>query len=637
VLTLAGLTLRGGRIGLALQLGAQASLTRSRVLGQGLRALQVADTFSRLDGADLVLGPLAPDTGDFQQHLLVDREGVASLERVHTLALDGSVAMARVEGSHVMLADVAMSPVRLRGHGLLQVQEGARLDGARLALRGYPNAAIVSSSGARVTVEDVHISDPLEQEGISTGVGLVAGDGFLRAERVSMVRARDVGALVIGAGAVLELESSTIRDMALRFGGVQGAGVDVLEGAQATLRNVRLEGLYGHGVQVERDSRILLQDVLLADVSPAERPESGVAVQAVWGEAVLERVHVLRATNEGVLSVGEGATVSISDSLIEAIRQNVDPVLGIGLASADGGALSARRVRIVDSYGGAAVENGMASLSLERCVISDMAPGAEGKAGFGVLVVDGGQLNVSGSRIERVHNAGALVQEEGTHAELASTVIRDVAVGRFDTVGRGVSVSLGASVSALRVLIERVVEGGIVQHGGTLDANDLWIRDVRANGAGFATGLLLWEDATANLQRLVLTDMVGAGLSVVEDSTAIGDHLYVGPVASGPVVFAGSGRPVAYGLQVAGRGSLDLSHAVMDGGGFGFFEHAGELRLHDAVIVRQLDAASVSSGLGVLELERVWMLNNAIDDVIVDTSLPSTAALPPPTPVGLDL
>jgi hypothetical protein len=93
-----------------------------------------------------------------------------------------------------------------------------------------------------------------------------------------------------------------------------------------------------------------------------------------------------------------------------------------------------------------------------------------------------------------------------------------------------------------------------------------------------------------------------------------------------------TGAAVAYGLHAASGCVLDVTRALIDTGGYGFFGASGTIGVHHGIITSQLDAAGASSNAMIM-LDDVRAFGNARDDVIQQADLPSAASLSPPSPV----
>src|SRR5262249_28263813 len=97
-----------------------------------------------------------------------------------------------------------------------------------------------------------------------------------------------------------------------------------------------------------------------------------------------------------------------------------------------------------------------------------------------------------------------------------------------------------------------------------------------------------------------------------------------------------SGRVVAYGLHVGADCEINATHAVVDRGGFGFFNAGGVLTLRGGLISNQLVAAGAAHAQDrsrAVVLDGVDYANNHSDAVLWDLDLPEAASLPPPTGV----
>jgi hypothetical protein len=79
---------------------------------------------------------------------------------------------------------------------------------------------------------------------------------------------------------------------------------------------------------------------------------------------------------------------------------------------------------------------------------------------------------------------------------------------------------------------------------------------------------------------------------------------------------------------------IDATRAVLDNGGFGFFNASGAITLRQGLISRQSDGAGavgLASTDGATTMEDVSFLDNATDAVTRRSDLPTASELPAPT------
>jgi hypothetical protein len=94
------------------------------------------------------------------------------------------------------------------------------------------------------------------------------------------------------------------------------------------------------------------------------------------------------------------------------------------------------------------------------------------------------------------------------------------------------------------------------------------------------------------------------------------------------------GRMVAYGLHAGPGCTIDATRAVLDNGGFGFFNASGAITLRQGVISDQAEGAGavdLATPEHATTLEGVSFLDNASDVVTRRSDLPTASELPAPT------
>jgi hypothetical protein len=166
------------------------------------------------------------------------------------------------------------------------------------------------------------------------------------------------------------------------------------------------------------------------------------------------------------------------------------------------------------------------------------------------------------------------------------------------TFGRGLEISNNARVNVVGLLVEDSHEIGVAAVDGenSLTGTDVLIRGVRPSGRGFGVGFYAVSRGGANLRRLAIVDVEGAGVAAVPTemyprSVVSVQNLYVRGVAPSTVRFDPSGTTgmrvgddVSYGL-FADLGTLvDVQRALIEGTHYGYYNASGTMILRQGVI-----------------------------------------------------
>ncbi|MBW2463184.1 MAG: hypothetical protein JRH11_16150, partial [Deltaproteobacteria bacterium] len=158
---------------------------------------------------------------------------------------------------------------------------------------------------------------------------------------------------------------------------------------------------------------------------------------------------------------------------------------------------------------------------------------SDGSHGRALSLSQGASATVSRAVFEDNLEIGVFVQGEGTEATLEDTVVRRVTPGlRFGgaETGIGVTIEVGAAVTARGLRVEDCHFGGVVAQGdgSTFDGEDIVIDTIGPDGRGdLGIGLAVERGSTMRLARAVVRDTHTLGISVKDP----GAHLVAEDVA----------------------------------------------------------------------------------------------------------
>ncbi len=592
-LDLRGVTVAGGRHGVAASGGASASLRAVRVEDVTGPCVRAEGSATRLDLRDVVVRRCRP---------LADHTGGAGV-------FVGSGATATIARTHV----------------------------ADASWRG------VAAYAGRVTLEDAVVRDVTMGYATTvttaspwTAYALLASAGAtFTARRVVVERSSNQGVTVAGAGASATLEDVRVSDVRRRGGeGVDQpeACVSVLEGAQLSATRLALLRCTDVGVRVVSGGRAALREALVREVARTDATglRGGVGLLAVAGGALEgERVRVELATLAGVEASDAGAAVSLRGAIIRETRRNTaltgDP-LGVGAIAVRGGrmALAETRVERCRVIGAGAFGPG-STLTVTRSLLRETAPNPTERLGAaGVTARDGAAVVVRQTRIADNYGVGFGVDDgvfpagaaapEGQPATLtledsvvARTTARTDALGEpFDFAGQAGTVARRSRATITRSVLADSARYGltVLDAGSACELTDVVIRGTGREVAAAETrtthALLARDGASVSARRLRLADnRVHLGVAVGHDDAqaTLTDSVVRGTVSPG-APFGGQG------LQVNHGGSLTLARTLVEGNAVaGVTAHLrGRLALRDSAIVdtragASPDSAGVAVGL----------------------------------------
>ncbi len=531
--------------------------------------------------------------------------GIASVTRVLAERNGNAEVAADGAGSRLTVSDSVLRAtqpsVEGTGYGAF-ASAGSVIEATRVIAEGNSLAAMsAEDDGTRLSVTDSILRGTLSPAPELVGAALLAWPGAIIDAHAVLAVDHRVGALAAsGPGAVVRFSGGVVRGTRPRDGAIVGAAALVNDSA-----------------------RIEIATSLLAD-----------------------------SVGAGVLA--EGAAATVTDCIVDATRRPASTTTAtsaFGLLAHLDGRIDAVRTLVSGSEAAGVFVNG-GNATLADCVVRGSGEMSEGR---GAIIQIGSHFDARRSVFEENAGVGIFVHGLGAVATIEDTVIRgthSLAPGAF---GDGLTVQEGATTTVTRSLIDSSREHGVLVllPGSTASLDDVLIRDVRPSARGFGIGLAAFGGGQVTATRLGLRSVSGAAIASVPyadarrgrfDGSSIDvTDLFVADVRSSTVQFDGSGSTpapsggiVAYGVHAGGQCRARVERAVIENGGYGFYNAEGTLEMRHGVITGQLDGFGASkTGLDPpsLVLEDIAHAMNANEWPTVNVTLPEAAALPPPTAI----
>jgi hypothetical protein len=651
--------------------------TRARgdgVLGQGIYALAGAsfyaagvvitrsseagvmarDLGTRVDLESCVIRGTRPHPDGMFGHGVDAQEGAALRATDVDIRENAEIGVHAI--SHGTVVELAASVVRggrpredgSFGYGM-EVDDGATLRAARVIAEHNAQGAVVANDADTLVELSSCVLRGSGADGADGQRGLVAQRGAtVRATGLLVVDAVGAGVVASDKGTVLELSASSVRGTRTLASGQFGRGVEANLGA--TLRATRLLvadepdiGVRANGV----GTRVELTEGVIRSVRTLSRRglEAGAgASMSVTGTRVTDMALVR------VLATDAGTRVELTSCVVRGVRSTEPDAPGTGLQAGNGAALEATRVLVASNAATGVLATGRGTrMDLTSSVVRGTRPMADGTLGNGLHVQSGASLRATGLSIEDNYSVGATINNGvGTSADLVAVAVRGTRQLPDGTFGRGVEASGDTLVRATLLLCRENAESGLIaiDRETRMVLDDVLVDGVASSSRGFGVGLDVLAGARVTGARLAIQRTAGAAVlalpyqTTAPSSVTVRD-LFVREVRSGTVRFSEDdmtslpeGRAVAYGLHAGAGCTLDVTRAVLDGGGFGFFNANGVIRVHTGVIAHQLDAAGavdLATPASAWTLDDVCLAHNTSDGVVRRSDLPTASSLPAPS------
>jgi hypothetical protein len=213
---------------------------------------------------------------------------------------------------------------------------------------------------------------------------------------------------------------------------------------------------------------------------------------------------------ETTISAGAGVPAVITsrspDVVVRDLRvaDSFEPGL---IAMGSGNGMTARGVLVQRATGIGAIADTGGHLVLDRVVIEDTQPIADGRFGRGLLAQNAGTVDASWVAIQNNREYGVETTGAGSQLTLTDTIVRDTLPSAAGIVGDGVRVDTSGSTTLERVVISGNTNGGVVAAArGEASLSDSIVRDTRPRPSDgfFGRGLVAFGASSIDAARVLL-------------------------------------------------------------------------------------------------------------------------------------
>jgi hypothetical protein len=560
--------------------------------------------------------------------------GVLSLEQ---LTIDGAedLGLGAIH-SEVHLTDVVVAntrPLADGSFGMGMEIYRAQLSCTRCRVDGNTGVGVNAWTADTVVVmEDTEIRNTQPGPNGNGGQGIQVGGGAeLSCARCRIEGNHHVGGLAGGAGTVVVLEDTEIRNTRSPPDGSGGRGLSVQGGAHLRCTRCAMDGNESAGVFADGGSDVVLEDT---EVRNTQRDPAGVGAGIhLEGGARLTCTGCQIGGNWRGLSVGGGSHLSCTDCQLDgnhrtgvlaqgaltyvhledaAVRNTRVEEIGGGISVTQGAELRCLRCEIDGNmrHGVFATEEST-EVQLEDSRIRNTQPLRDGRAGFGLAAWGGAQLGCTRCEIDGNHDVGVLAQAADTEVRLQHSTVRNT---RFDGLGFafGVVSQDQALVAGENLSISGNAGPGIyVLFGASLDLD----QNSAITGNGFAGAVVL--DGNLSLTGTHL--QAGPDPSTGDALVGLLAWAEVGPpsILLNGVRF--DGYPLA-GAYLRGQGSYAFADCTFnDSAGVAL---SGGLRVHGngIVAIDQVAPWDDDQASGLLVANSTFSQNAGVDILLDESS-----------------
>ncbi len=468
--------------------------------GDGSQAAPYTSIQAGLDAAGAAGGgTVAVAAGSYPETLSMSsaHSGVHLAGRCRELvALDASVGGERSPGIDVQGADAEISGLTVWGAHWLGLRVGA---GAVL----FHDAAVVESAYLGAGAYPAGIIPPT-----------------LEIRACELVGNAGAGVLAQDAGTTITVVDSTIEGTTLNDSGGGGFGLLAYGGASLSASGSTIVASTNAAVWAEGAGTLIsLTDSEIRDTQPPGGASEGIGILAADQATLLgQGLTVSDNTAVGVVAKDPGTTLRLEDSEVRATQPDPSGARGFGAQAYDGASLTLEGCELIENHsaGVFGYDEGT-TLTLIDTVVRDTQPQASGLLGHGIEAQGGASLVIEGGEISGNTGAGVLLQDAGTTATIGDLSILGT-LPTTDGIGAGVDVYAGASAALTTCAIDNNTAAGVHAHGEGSFAHlvDSEILGTQQSAAlGFGVGVLLNAGAQATLEHCRIEDSAATGLTAL--------------------------------------------------------------------------------------------------------------------------
>ena len=403
--------------------GAILSLLRFRATGNRERGLYVDGVGSTATGQELLIDgtQIEKKFGQYGDGLSASTGAQIALEQVRLVGNQTAGALAYGTGSSVSLARVRISQTKTGsqndGWGVLAMA-GAKLQLDQAWLDANHTAAVAAVGfGTSVGIARIKLSDTLADSAGQTGFGLDVEDGATASVETAWLDSNHgAGITVTGSGSSATVSNAWINNTLGRSSDkTAGSGASVSSGGQLACSNLRLSANHYAGLYLDGPgSNVTGTNVVVQAMQPQTSDNKGgfCLLADAGATANLTASRLSQCQTVGIYVAGTGTSVAMHSSTVDAVTsQAADGWGGPCMAATDQGSIEVDGVRLHQCTGVGAIASQLGTVQGHDLTIDQLQPYAADPTSSAGLAFDlGGQGTLHNMRIDQVAGAGIRVQ-----------------------------------------------------------------------------------------------------------------------------------------------------------------------------------------------------------------------------------
>ena len=390
--------------------------------------------------------------------------------------------------------------------------------------------------------------------------------GTVEIENSEIHSNKDVGVLLLDSGTEVYLDGVTVHGTFVDNMGLAGYGLYAGEGARLVLDDSVVEGNTTVGlVAMGPGTSVSISNSQIVSTLPDGDGDMGIGLFAEDRVTLDISGSVISGNSSAGIKVsGPDSVVTVSDTQFLDTQNNDSWAAGGHGLDASGGVWLSATSLLFQRNTYAAVElTGMdVAATFDDVRIEDTCAHGNQDLGLGVVVRDGADLHASSLVIERSTTAGVLAIGEMTEVTLVDCEIRDTYPPSSAVGGYGVQAYSGADLNLTSCLLERNTVHGmsLIDAGTRAYLEDVEVRETRSDDHGNAgVGIYIGYGASLEAEGATFEGNEGVGVHVAgpASSAFLGQSLVSGTTMT-------SEQAWGFGVAASAGGVLDLVDTTIE-------------------------------------------------------------------------
>ena len=477
--------------------GARAWVERTLIASSGRAGLLVREEGALVVGQSVVTDTKGDVGGDFGAAIHARDGGQVMVvgcffEGNTGVGIDAADSGTSLEILNTTILGCKQSSTNEGGYGA-QAGYGASLALAGCLLEGNSATSIAAfHSGTMVKVAGTAVRYTMPDANGKGGLGMQVVDGASATVDKSLIEGNSkLGIRVEDSGTKLDISSAVVRYTKPDELGEGGRGMIVCDGASATATNCLFEGNTEQGIAAwDTDTRLALAGTVVRSTAPSTSGEDGNGLQVSNGAEVKVADCLFQGnTEEGIVAWSTGTLLDVVGTLVRDTKPDSKGQYGVGLSATDGAVVGASDSLLSDNSSLGTSASGMGTeLHLVGTVVRATRSNAYGEFGTGLQGGNGAFVTIDESLFEDNREAGIAGHHQGTKIQVRRSAVRRMKPSEKSRSGYAVQAANGAAVTVADSLFEgSVVLGAVSVHPNTvLDLAGTTVTDTKPNAEGGA-------------------------------------------------------------------------------------------------------------------------------------------------------